>query len=651
MQLKKCIVAGLFVCFLAGLTWPAGRPDLYVQALRARDQGNKQQAIDLLRQLLKKQPDSADAHFQLGLLYIDTERWPQAEQEFRKFVQFRPDSLEGHSNLAAIYAHSGNTEMLGRELQSISRVKPGPAHLNAADYYLTLAVRALWHSFRTAPASERPAIAAKLDKIASAAPTGENCFIQGSMARVQGDAKLAHESYARAAELDPDYRPEQLLNHAKRLKNDGALDQALDEVLAALVIGPASEDSELLAGEILLKQKDFAGALKHLEAITASAGSSFDYLSDMAEALIGVGQAEKAISYLESALALKSVPELQKKLAEAYKANGDYTKAAVEYEKLLGTEPNPTWVRQEIVKLTKLKLQAAESSNRVAGDPGSAAKPIVRVPGALLLLPANKRCAVVDKQSQTLLLYRGSPQGLELERTFACSTGAQGGEKIEQGDSKTPEGIYLFRTILPGNRLPQIYGKMAITLDYPNAYDRLEGKGGDGIWVHATNEPIRPYLPNKTRGCVVISNEDIQELSELITLKQTPLVVLSKLSYENDSDRAAALKSLETFLADWSGYWEHKQLDKYISEYSSRFRNGNQDLKAWRAYKEAVFSRAGQIQLRTEPESVIRYDKYAVLTFRQEYRSQRLTSEGTKRLFVVQENGAWKIIAEEWLEP
>jgi hypothetical protein len=57
---------------------------------------------------------------------------------------------------------------------------------------------------------------------------------------------------------------------------------------------------------------------------------------------------------------------------------------------------------------------------------------------------------------------------------------------------------------------------MAITLDYPNAYDRLEGKSGDGIWLHATNEPIRPYLPNKTRGCVVISNDDIQELSGLL---------------------------------------------------------------------------------------------------------------------------------------
>lgn len=511
MPLKKCVSVCLVVCLCAGLSWPVGRPDLYTQALKAKERGDKDQAISLLQQLLKKQPKSPDAHFQLGLLYVDVERWPEAEQEFKRFIQFRPDSFEGHNNLAAVYARLGNTEMLGRELQSIARLKPGHGHLNLADYYLTLAVRALWRAFRSAPASERPAIGAKLDKIASSTPNAENYFIQGSMARFQGDAMQAREFYARAAELDPDYRSERLLNNARKLNKEGSLDEALDEVLAALTMGAISTDSELLAADILLKLKDYPGALKHLDSVSSSASEDFNYLVDMADALIGVGQPGRAISYLESAVARERTPELQKKLAEAYKANGDFTKAVVEYEKLLSTESDPTWVRQEIVNLTKLKLQAAESSNLVPGHPGSAARPSVRVPGALLLLPSNERCAVVDKELQTLLLYRGTPQGLELERTFACSTGAQGGEKVEEGDNKTPEGIYLFRKVLPGNRLPQIYGKMAITLDYPNPYDRLEGKGGDGIWVHATNEPIRPYLPNKTRGCVVISNDDILE--------------------------------------------------------------------------------------------------------------------------------------------
>ena len=43
----------------------------------------------------------------------------------------------------------------------------------------------------------------------------------------------------------------------------------------------------------------------------------------------------------------------------------------------------------------------------------------------------------------------------------------------------------------------------------PDAFDRLQGKSGEGLWLHATNEPIRAYLPNKTRGGVVVSNEDI----------------------------------------------------------------------------------------------------------------------------------------------
>jgi hypothetical protein len=51
--------------------------------------------------------------------------------------------------------------------------------------------------------------------------------------------------------------------------------------------------------------------------------------------------------------------------------------------------------------------------------------------------------------------------------------------------------------------------------------------------------------------------------------------------------------------------------------------------------------------LRVELQPVVRNDRYTILTFRQDYLSDRLTSTGTKRLFVVREAGAWKIVAEE----
>lgn len=282
-------------------------------------------------------------------------------------------------------------------------------------------------------------------------------------------------------------------------------------------------------------------------------------------------------------------------------------------------------------------------------QPGLDASAVIsRRPDVLLLIPAFSRCAIVEKESQTLFLYRNAARGIELEKAFACSTGAQGGEKLEEGDEKTPEGIYLLGRILPWTQLPQVYGKMAITLDYPNAFDRLQGKSGGGIWLHATNEPIRAYLPNKTHGCVVVSNEDIQQLSNLITLNQTPLIIVPKIRYRTEGENDLELETLKSFLAEWHTYWENKQLEKYISMYSTRFRSGIQNLSDWKAFKQGVFSRAGKIQLGLELESAVRNEKYAVLTLHQDYRSDRLISKGSKRLFVVREKPGWKIIAEEW---
>jgi murein L,D-transpeptidase YafK len=396
---------------------------------------------------------------------------------------------------------------------------------------------------------------------------------------------------------------------------------------------------------MLFKRKDYRGALQRLEAVSSTRPATLGFATTKAEIYRAMGRPDLAIPYLKFATALMGNSSLRRELAEDYAENGEFTKAITEYEALLNTEVDPAWVRQQIVDLTRKKLLAAETLTRQGFN---AAAGISRQPAALLLISACSRCAIVEKESQTLFLYRSTPSGFEIERTFACSTGAQGGEKLEQGDERTPEGIYLLRRSLSRTQLPEIYGNMAITLDYPNAFDRLEGKSGDGIWLHATNESIRAYLPNKTRGCVVVSNEDIQELSNLITLNQTPLIIVPRIRYQTEAESRFELETLKSFLSDWRTYWENQELEKYMSLYSIRFRSGNQNFIDWKAHKEGAFARAGKIHLALVLESVVRDERYAVLTFQQDYRSNRLTSRGFKRLFVVRERGGWRIIAEEW---
>lgn len=647
-----------FSLFLLGLSlsislepgWPRNEANLYREALAAKDRGDSSRAIELFKRALSQNAKLSEAHFQLGLLYCDLKRLNEAENSFREYLRSYPNSLEAHSRLAAVYAQQGKIDMLERELETIIRVGPGSpqAYEALADYHLRLALRSLWKVYKNAPASARDEIAARLARTIAVSPnSAENFFFQGNMARLQGNKDQARDFYLRAGQLDSNYQPRRLYEDARNAAQNGDFDEALDKLLAISTLRAGFLESELLTAEILLTLKDYQGALAHLESVSSAGANNSNYLKYMAESYRGLGKPGKAIPYLESVTAKEGTAALRRALAEAYKANGDYTKAISEYEKLLKTEANPEWVHQEIVSLTKQKLQAVET---VTMPKAAASDSSTRVPDVLLLIPSNSRFAIVEKETQTLFLYRNGAKGYELERTFPCSTGAHGGEKLEQGDEKTPEGVYLLQRILPGSKLPKRYGKMAITLDYPNPVDRLEGKGGDGIWLHATDEPIRAYLPNTTHGCVVVSNDDIQRLSTLITLNHTPFVIVPKIRYQTNKERSSQLDTLQAFLGNWRTYWENKQLDKYISLYSSRFKNRNKGIAAWKAYKEGVFSRAGKIQLRVNLESVVQNNKYAVLTFRQDYHSNRLTSREMKRLFAVQEKDGWKVMAEELMQ-
>jgi len=623
--------------------------DLYQRALQAKERGELSQAVTLLRTALAKQPKWDEARFLLGATLFDLKRWRESEEEFKKYVQQHPDSFEAHNNLAAIYAQLGMLDSLARELKTVVKLRPdySQGYTNLADFYLTLAMRSLWRAFRAATPADQQSLKQKLEKTLTVVTgSAEADFVRGHLARLQGDSDAARERFLKASQTDPDYAPARLLEEAKRLAQAGEYDDAMDDLLAISIMDGGNGEASLLAGDILGRQKKYRAALEQLQKVPPSMQRDANFTVAMATALRGVGEPQKSVNYLESALAQQNRPDLRRQLAEAYKANGDYTKAVGEYEKLLSTEADPAWVRKEILELTKEKLLAAETSTGTRKAPGEAPSRPVRLPDALVVLPVNGRCVIVEKESQTLLLFRKTAAGFELEKSYACSTGAKEGEKSSEGDHKTPEGIYLFKSVLPGNKLSAIYGKMAITLDYPNPFDQLEGKGGDGIWLHATNEPIRPYLPNKTRGCVVVSNQDIEELSKLITLNQTPLVIVPKLRYQTPEELESSASTLKDFLGQWRQSWENKATNSYIGMYSPRFRNGAQNLKAYKAYKEGVFSRAGRIQIRVDLESVVRGEKYAVLTFRQEYRSNRLTSSGTKRLFTVRENGGWKIIAE-----
>jgi len=272
---------------------------------------------------------------------------------------------------------------------------------------------------------------------------------------------------------------------------------------------------------------------------------------------------------------------------------------------------------------------------------------VMEIPSPLISLGEegeNSSILLVEKATQRLYLYKG----YNLIRTFQVTTGRRPGDKKEIGDQSTPEGAYFFTGVKGGKELPQEYGIIALILNYPNQLDAIQGKNGYGIWLHGTDQPTRPLKPFDTRGCVVIANEDIVELARYINLQTTPIVIVDELEYLSLDRIEVEAANIKQFLKTWKEYWEGKRLTEYMDCYSRRFRSKGMGWEGWKRYKNGLNHRYETIEISLKDIKILRQGDHVVASFIQNYRSGRLKTVGTKRLYLTKEGEEWKILGEEW---
>jgi len=125
---------------------------------------------------------------------------------------------------------------------------------------------------------------------------------------------------------------------------------------------------------------------------------------------------------------------------------------------------------------------------------------------------------VVLKSARTMTLYSGDKM---IRRYRIALGGSPIGPKQQEGDHKTPEGIY---TVDTRNAHSQFH--LALHVSYPNAHDREQARkrgvspGGD-IMIHGL-PPAFAYLGKLQRqmdwtdGCIAVSNQEIEEIWRLV---------------------------------------------------------------------------------------------------------------------------------------
>ncbi len=629
----------------------------YEQGKRLQEMGKYDEAIDLFRKAVKERRNYADAYFAMGVSHYKLNQSDRAIESFKEVLRLNPASAETHNNMAVIYAQQGDYDSAARQLKETLRLNPDyqQGHLNLADLYLAQSIQEYIKVIRAGKDDRSETrVRAKVRRLLQSDTQDPDFqYHLGILNRVEGNTDQAIQNLNNAASLDPSFTLRARLELGDLYEETGKLDKAFAEYSALAKMDPNHFEAVHAAGRVKIAMSDYAGAETYLQqARDIRPSAAVDY--ELGKTQKQLGRLDAAAESYRRSLEQEADPQVRFALAEIYKDQKAYTKALKEFETILETHPDQRRVETEIRDITRMRLAATQPAAAVVPvEPTKAALTIEDQPD---LLPAplaalerdGDYALLVDKSKQTLLLYQNQNGRLAHVSTFACSTGKNSGEKFRVGDKKTPEGIYQFTELKTEAELQPEYGKMAFPMDYPNLFDVREGKNGNGIWLHSTNEPLRAFLPNKTRGCVVLSNEDIVKLSEKISLFETPIVVHEKISYVTRAEQETLRREVLQLLEGWEQSWEEKDVSRFIGFYASAFTSGKMDLQAWRKYKRSIFQRTKEIDVALTPFHILKHDHYVIVSFLQEYQADRYSDTGIKRLFLIRENNQWKILGEEW---
>jgi tetratricopeptide (TPR) repeat protein len=80
---------------------------------------------------LELDPNFADAHLQLGILYATLAQYPDAIREYQSTVRLRPGSSAAHYRLAQAYARTGEQAAAKNEIEIYERLRNRPIEVKA----------------------------------------------------------------------------------------------------------------------------------------------------------------------------------------------------------------------------------------------------------------------------------------------------------------------------------------------------------------------------------------------------------------------------------------------------------------------------------------------------------------------------------------
>jgi len=251
---------------------------------------------------------------------------------------------------------------------------------------------------------------------------------------------------------------------------------------------------------------------------------------------------------------------------------------------------------------------------------------------------------VVDKMAKKLSLFDANYNKII---SIPVQVGKEMGDKMVEGDLKTPLGVYNF--IRRIQHLDPDYGPLAITTNYPNFYDRTHGKTGHGIWIHGLpeNNPFKVA----TEGCIAMENDLLLQFDALINHKKALLITNEQGLMTTDIQEIAKILA---FIHRWKIAWKYDDFENYIDAYDEDFKwHNGMDKERFTRHKSHIFKIASNKQIIHSDFEIIPYptELYTQRIFQvkmhQDYSASNHKSQGEKILFIKMDGDEPKIILEK----
>ncbi|MBF0205898.1 MAG: hypothetical protein HQK53_03330, partial [Oligoflexia bacterium] len=165
-----------------------------------------------------------------------------------------------------------------------------------------------------------------------------------------------------------------------------------------------------------------------------------------------------------------------------------------------------------------------------------------------------------------------------------------------------------------------------------------------------TNDESRLTKGLDSKGCVVLSNNNLKDLSRYIELGKTSVVIVQDLYFLRKETWESNRSLINQAFQSWLTAWKNKDIDRYLNFYHPDFQDSQKgDLKHFKRYKASIFQMQGTPLIEASEISILAFENYATLLFKQRYKSHTIDDVGKKILYLKKdERYQWRIVSELW---